>query len=123
MILFLQAHSDMGAITLLLQDDVPGLQVRKDYDWFTVQTMRDAFVVNLGDMLQVTNFSPVCLVLDLQFHLQSCCFNLILFTLFNLYFFTSAPNSGPPLIISHNCLEKGNSQEVPYHWKTGLHIF
>ena len=96
MILYLQAHSDMGAITLLLQDDVPGLQVRKDYDWFTVQTMRDAFVVNLGDMLQVTHFSPVCLVLDLQFYLKSCCINLILFTLFNLYFLTSAPNNGPP---------------------------
>lgn len=68
MITFFQAHSDMGAITLLLQDDVPGLQVRKDYDWFTVQNLRDAFVVNLGDMLQVTNFSPAWLVLHLQFH-------------------------------------------------------
>ena len=86
--MFLQAHSDMGAITLLLQDDVPGLQVRKDYDWFTVQNMRDAFVVNLGDMLQVTNFSPARLVLHLQFHLTSCCINLIFFTLFHL---TSSP--------------------------------
>jgi isopenicillin N synthase-like dioxygenase len=49
----LQAHSDMGAITLLLQDDVAGLQVKKNNQWFTVQPIRDAFVVNLGDMLQI----------------------------------------------------------------------
>ncbi|KAG0620488.1 hypothetical protein M758_4G220000 [Ceratodon purpureus] len=49
----LQSHSDMGAITLLLQDDVPGLQVVKNHEWFTIQPIRDAFVVNLGDMSQI----------------------------------------------------------------------
>nr|QCP71067.1 flavone synthase [Pohlia nutans] len=49
----LQSHSDMGAITLLLQDDVAGLQVKRNNEWFTIQPMREAFVVNLGDMCQI----------------------------------------------------------------------
>lgn len=44
----------MGAITLLLQDDVPGLQVVRNHEWFTAKPIRDAFVVNLGDMSQVS---------------------------------------------------------------------
>ncbi|KAL5739642.1 hypothetical protein ACOSP7_028528 [Xanthoceras sorbifolium] len=49
----LQSHSDMGAITLLIQDDVEGLQVLKDGDWITVQPLADAIVVLLADQTQI----------------------------------------------------------------------
>lgn len=50
----LSSHSDPGGMTLLLPDDhVPGLQVRKDGRWITVKPARHAFIVNIGDQIQV----------------------------------------------------------------------
>ena len=46
------AHSDYGAITLLLTDGEPGLQVRpRGGDWTDVPHVDGAFVVNIGDCL------------------------------------------------------------------------
>ncbi|XP_057541479.1 jasmonate-induced oxygenase 4 [Amaranthus tricolor] len=49
----LQAHSDFGAITLLVQDDVGGLDVLKDGEWIFVQPLSDAIVVILSDQTEV----------------------------------------------------------------------
>ncbi len=46
-------HSDAGAVTILLQDDVSGLQVFKDGFWHGVEPVDGAFVINIGDMVQV----------------------------------------------------------------------
>ena len=46
-------HSDAGALTLLYQDDVPGLQTWYRDAWHTVEPIPGALTVNLGDMLQV----------------------------------------------------------------------
>jgi isopenicillin N synthase-like dioxygenase len=46
-------HTDAGAITLLLQDDQPGLEVLKNEVWCLVEPRRDALVVNIGDIAQV----------------------------------------------------------------------
>ena len=45
------AHTDYGILTVLLADDVPGLQVFRDGRWHDVATPRGAFVCNIGDML------------------------------------------------------------------------
>lgn len=50
----LSSHSDPGGLTILLPDhEVPGLQVRKDDRWITVKPARHAFIVNVGDQIQV----------------------------------------------------------------------
>ena len=46
-------HTDAGALTVLMQDDVPGLQVEQSSTWHTVEPRADAFVINIGDIVQV----------------------------------------------------------------------
>lgn len=46
-------HSDAGALTVLLQDDVGGLQVCLNNEWHPVDPVEGALVINIGDMVQV----------------------------------------------------------------------
>jgi isopenicillin N synthase-like dioxygenase len=46
-------HTDAGALTVLLQDDQPGLEVLHDGKWRVVEPRRDALVINIGDIVQV----------------------------------------------------------------------
>lgn len=45
------AHTDYGVLTVLLADDVPGLQVRIDGEWRDVEIPAESLIVNIGDML------------------------------------------------------------------------
>ncbi|XP_010460711.1 PREDICTED: probable flavonol synthase 5 [Camelina sativa] len=45
------AHTDLGAITLLIPNEVPGLQVFKNEQWFDVEYINSAMVVFIGDQL------------------------------------------------------------------------
>ena len=46
-------HSDAGALTILLQDSQPGLEVCRHGDWYLVEPRPGALVVNIGDIVQV----------------------------------------------------------------------
>ena len=46
-------HTDAGALTLLLQEDVGGLQVCLNNQWIPVDPVVGALVINIGDMVQV----------------------------------------------------------------------
>ncbi|CAJ1950569.1 unnamed protein product [Sphenostylis stenocarpa] len=49
----LPPHADPNAITILLQNEVPGLQVLYDGNWLTVNPVPNTFIVNIGDQIQV----------------------------------------------------------------------
>ena len=47
-------HSDYGMITLLTQDPIGGLELKKrDGEWIGAPWIEDTFVINLGDMFKV----------------------------------------------------------------------
>ncbi|XP_022763328.1 probable 2-oxoglutarate-dependent dioxygenase At5g05600 [Durio zibethinus] len=48
-------HKDAGALTILSQDDVGGLEVKRksDGEWIRVRPTPDAFIINVGDIIQV----------------------------------------------------------------------
>ncbi|KAM5583201.1 gibberellin 2-beta-dioxygenase 6 [Rosa sericea] len=48
----MDVHTDSSVLSILNQDDVGGLEVLKDNQWFTVKPIPNTLVVNLGDMMQ-----------------------------------------------------------------------
>ncbi|GKV04063.1 hypothetical protein SLEP1_g16276 [Rubroshorea leprosula] len=49
----LPGHTDPNLITILLQDDVPGLQVLINGKWVAVNPIPNTFIINIGDQMQV----------------------------------------------------------------------
>ena len=50
------SHTDPGIVTVLLQNQIQGLQVRHGEEWVDVKPLPGGLIINIGDFLQVTNF-------------------------------------------------------------------
>ncbi|KAK3412449.1 hypothetical protein EUGRSUZ_I01200 [Eucalyptus grandis] len=48
-------HKDSGALTILAQDDIPSLEVKRksDGEWVLVKPIPDTFIINVGDIIKV----------------------------------------------------------------------
>jgi isopenicillin N synthase-like dioxygenase len=65
----LNPHSDAGCLTILLQvNEMEGLQIRKDGMWIPIKPLPNAFVINIGDILEVTNSNQ-----DFSFDIHRLC--------------------------------------------------
>ncbi|KAI3842720.1 hypothetical protein MKW98_015387 [Papaver atlanticum] len=54
-VLGMSPHSDAAALSIVLQlNETEGLQIRKDGKWIPVKPIPGALVVNIGDMIEVT---------------------------------------------------------------------
>jgi flavonol synthase len=47
-------HTDMCVVTILLPNDVEGLQIFKDGSWHDVPHVREAFIVFMGDQIETS---------------------------------------------------------------------
>lgn len=47
------AHTDMSAITILVPNEVQGLQVFRDGHWYDVNYIPNALIIHIGDQIEV----------------------------------------------------------------------
>ncbi|KAA8516744.1 hypothetical protein F0562_017058 [Nyssa sinensis] len=51
----LGSHTDYGMLTVLLQNQVPGLQVKHGNEWVDVKPLHGSLTINVGDTLQIVS--------------------------------------------------------------------
>ncbi|KAJ4964101.1 hypothetical protein NE237_024040 [Protea cynaroides] len=47
------AHTDMSVVTVLVPNEVPGLQVFKDDRWFDAKYIPNALIIHIGDQIEI----------------------------------------------------------------------
>ena len=53
------AHTDHGLLTLLIENEIGGLQIQHNGKWFHVNPLPNSFLVNTADQLEVISLSPI----------------------------------------------------------------
>ncbi|KAH9307633.1 hypothetical protein KI387_035544, partial [Taxus chinensis] len=48
-------HTDMSALTLLVPNEVPGLQLHKNSRWYDVNYVPNAIIVHIGDQIEIAS--------------------------------------------------------------------
>ncbi|XVF36863.1 hypothetical protein REPUB_Repub19eG0095200 [Reevesia pubescens] len=49
------AHTDMSSLTILVPNDVPGLQAFRDEHWYDVKYIPNALIVHIGDQAEIVS--------------------------------------------------------------------
>lgn len=53
-------HTDPGVVTVVLQNQIDGLQVRREnYEWVNVKPVHGGLIINIGDFLQVKFYTLI----------------------------------------------------------------
>lgn len=52
----LSGHTDSGFLTIILQDQIGGLQVFHENQWVDVPFLPGALIVNIGDLMQASSY-------------------------------------------------------------------
>ncbi|GAB4861374.1 iron ascorbate-dependent oxidoreductase [Ancistrocladus abbreviatus] len=47
------AHTDMSSLTILVPNDVPGLQVSRNAQWYDVKYIPNALIIHIGDQIEI----------------------------------------------------------------------
>nr|ALP48589.1 flavonol synthase [Erythranthe cardinalis] len=47
------AHTDMSALTILVPNEIQGLQVSRDGHWYDVKYIPNALIIHIGDQIQI----------------------------------------------------------------------
>jgi isopenicillin N synthase-like dioxygenase len=53
LVMGLPAHTDHGLLTLLMQNELGGLQIEHDGKWIPINPLPNSFLINTGDHLEV----------------------------------------------------------------------
>lgn len=61
----LRGHTDPTILTMLLPDEVPGLEILQDGDWVPVKPIPNTLIVHVGDVLQVIYSLYIYFLLEL----------------------------------------------------------
>jgi len=78
-----EAHTDLSAITILVPNEVPGLQIFKDDHWIEAKYIPDALIIHIGDQIEVI-FLALYLIFHSIFLLVLLLHSLFLFVLMGL---------------------------------------
>ena len=79
----LPPHSDHGLLTLLIQNEISGLQVQHQSEWVNVNSIPNPFIVNIGDQMEVHPNIPYQIMHFLLIYYRFFLWNFLMGKLFD----------------------------------------